>query len=248
MTSPHDPDDLHGPVLSEAEEQELTALLAAEGREPLTTPPHVVARLDDVLAGLVAEREHPSDAGADAGSDAGSDVGSDVAAVVPLAGRRRSRRWPPVLLAAAAVVVGGYAVGDLASNGALSGAGSDAGSAAGGSAGSAAEGQLDRRTEDEGDGLAGGGSMSVVPTVRPDHLATDVRRVVRLLGERAVVGDDARPCAVPRLTEGQRFYEVRFRGAPAGMVLGPPEAGSVDVTVYACEDGGVRLSRSVPAP
>ena len=258
---PHDPDQ-PAPTeaeLTEAEDRALTALLAAEGREPVTTPAPVVARLDDVLAGLVAERGHPSDASPEA------------AAVVPLAGRRGRRRWPQVLLAAAAVVVGGDAVGDLALDGPLSGGASDGAdsSAAGGSAESAAEGQLDSETQD-GD-VAGGGSMSVVPTVRPDHLAADVRRVVRLLGQRPVVGNEARPsespsddgsggsdgggtvgevrdCPVPRLTEGQRLYEVRFRGAPAGLVLGAPEAGSVDVTVYACSDGGVRLNRSVPAP
>ena len=131
MTSTHDPDEPHAPALSEAEDQELTALLAAEGREPVTTPPHVVARLDDVLAGLVAERARPADA----------------AAAVPLAGRRRPRRWPQVLLAAAAVVVGGYTVGTLADDGSLIGGASDAGdSAAGGSAESAGEGRDDRRT------------------------------------------------------------------------------------------------------
>jgi hypothetical protein len=115
--------------------------------------------------------------------------------------------------------------------------------------------------------------MSLVPTVRPSHLAGDVRRVVRVFDTRGITerpssgqspppatspapsadpssgtADELPDCPVPRLAAGQRLYEVRFRGRPAGLVVGAPQQGSVDVTVYACSDGGVRLSRTVPAP
>ena len=54
MTTPDDPT---GPrELTAEEEQEVSALLADLAAEPTTTPPAVAERLDDVLAGLVAQR------------------------------------------------------------------------------------------------------------------------------------------------------------------------------------------------
>ena len=51
MSSPQDPREL-----TTEEEREVSALLADLAAQPATTPPEVAARLDDVLAELVAER------------------------------------------------------------------------------------------------------------------------------------------------------------------------------------------------
>jgi hypothetical protein len=286
MTTPHEPQD---PDLTEEEEREVAALLADAAVEgPGVTPPDVVARLDDVLAGLVTQRSTertveatltPATAAA-----AATPPAATPGSVVPLDERRRRRQWPRVLLAAAAVVGGGYAVTNLG-GGWPGGASSDSAGSAG-SAGGATPHHARSRGEattlsGSGGGLSGGAEMSVVPTVRRDHLAADVRRVVRMFGQPVPTDsptgvptagastdpsaqpsvsptagssqggstlEAARGCPVPRLTDSQRVYQVRYRGAPAGLVVGPRRQGSVDVTVYACSDGGVRLSRTVPAP
>jgi hypothetical protein len=75
------------------EESDVTRLLR-DASAPAPMPPDVAARLDDVLAGLVREREAPP-ATADP-------------VVVPL-----RRRWPQVLVAAAAVVLVGYGGANL---------------------------------------------------------------------------------------------------------------------------------------
>jgi hypothetical protein len=259
VTPSHDPADPReqDTPLTPEEEAEVAALLAETvGRTPVEVPPDVAARLDEVLAGLVAERRtEPSKASEPSEPSAPERVG---ATVLPLAPRRR--RLPRALLAAAAVVVGGYAVGNLALDGSLLGTdGGSADSAGGGddSAGGASQ-------ADEAEPLGGdrrGDGARLVPPVRKDHLAADVRRVVdrfgkspspdALLGEsdRGAGGvEEASDCPLPRLTDAQRLYLVRYQRSPAGLVVGPRHEGRVDVTVYSCRDGGVRLSRTVPAP
>ena len=251
MTSPDDPT---GPrELTAEEEREVSALLADLAAEPATTPPEVAERLDDVLAGLVADRAASPQAPGPTPAPSTSSTG---ASVVPLEQRRR--RLPRVLLAAAAVVVGGYAVGNLALDGSMDAMSGGAGSDAGGGA----ESQADRSRR-ETTGEAGGEALSIVPTVRRDRLAADVRRVVRLFeggatastpredeadGDAGGMVDETRDCPVPRLTDEQRLYEVRYQARPAGLVVGPEEAGKVAVTLYSCRDGGVLVARSVPAP
>jgi hypothetical protein len=262
-----------GEPLTAAEEQELSALLAdALGRGPVPPPPSVTARLDDVLAGLTAERATAERATEERATEERATEERDpsdhatTGTVVRLDARRR--RLPRILLAAAAVVVGGYAVGSLGLGGSLTG-GDDGGSAdsAGGSAGGG-------RAASRGDAgsvgtekLSGISRMVVVPTVRRDHLAADVRRVAGRDGRfppsqpAAQVPSPApadgpgrkrenrrAACPVPRLTDSQRLYQVRFEGSLAGLVVGPRHGGQVDVTVYSCSTGGVELSRTVPAP
>jgi hypothetical protein len=251
-SDPRDPGETAAPLTAD-EEREVAALLAdAVGRGPVPTPPDVAARLDDVLAGLVAERTaaaaHPEPA----------TVEPSGATVVALDSRRR--RWPRVLLAAAAVVGGGYGVSNLVGDGSITADSSSAGSAdsggdsaddsAGGGNGSGPDVELLQDGRDEAS------PMSVAPPVRPEHLDGDVRRVVRRFGDRPAVGSgstgggtgEAPDCPVPRLRDTQQLYVVQFRGAPAGLVRGPRHAGQVDVTIYSCRTGGVQLSRSVTAP
>lgn len=117
-------------------EEQVTQLLAAAGAtEP--TPPDVAARLDSVLADLVADR------GADGAPAAGREANAvasegDVrtAPVVPMSERRRRRTWAPRLLVAAAVLglVGiGFSVADDLAGGSASSESATAGDAAGSS-------------------------------------------------------------------------------------------------------------------
>jgi hypothetical protein len=77
-------------------EQDAVRRLLAEARHDGPTPPEVVARLDEALADLVAER-----------------ASTETAPPVVDLGARRRRRVGVGLLAAAAVVVGGVAVGQV---------------------------------------------------------------------------------------------------------------------------------------
>src|SRR4051812_42226256 len=91
-----------GPALTP--EQEAVRRLLAEARHQGATPPEVVARLDDTLASLVAER------GLGPLADEERPPERAAAPVVDLGARRR-RRVGVGLLAAAAVVVAGVALG-----------------------------------------------------------------------------------------------------------------------------------------
>ena len=83
--------------LTPEEEAEVTRMLA--DLPPVQMPESVQARLEDVLAGLVADHSGRDDSGGESG----------LAEVVPL----RRRRWPQVLVAAAAVSLFGYVGGAL---------------------------------------------------------------------------------------------------------------------------------------
>lgn len=109
-----------------SEEQVARLLAAAGASEP--TPPDVAARLDTVLADLVAERGGAADA---TGSTAAT------APVVALSERRARRTWAPRLLVAAAVLglAGiGFSVADDLAGESASTESATAGDAAGGSA------------------------------------------------------------------------------------------------------------------
>ena len=208
-------------------EDEVARLLAeAAGPEPI--PGDVAARLDDVLAGLVAER-----------SPARAHPGA-----VPLAARRR---WPRMLLAAAAVVVGGYAVGSVAVQGTLSG--SDSGDSSAASDGGAQDSLL---VEDDGAGADADTEaapealedtppqrMSAPVRLQPETLRRDARRALDVLDAlpAASTSGDATldgSCRPPRLRPRERALPVRYDGGRAVLVAGPVRAGTVDVTVHSC--------------
>lgn len=128
--SGHDRDHL-GPDGSEPldpDQEAVRGLLAEAGGRPEALPTDVATRLDDVLAGLVAERgsgvaDSPAAAALGAAGPAGTDEavvagsrprggGDDVVGADELGARRR-RRWPQLLVAAAAVSVIGLGVGNL---------------------------------------------------------------------------------------------------------------------------------------
>lgn len=105
------------------EQERVRRLLGASGaREDM--PAEVRARLDDVLAGLVAERDAAGRPTEDTAEDSAGDTDGDtdpvagtpvllpVSLPVSLAARRR-RRWPRVLVAAAAVSALAYGAGTI---------------------------------------------------------------------------------------------------------------------------------------
>jgi hypothetical protein len=124
-------------VNDDAQEQ-VRRLLAAAGAPPPETPEDVASRLDEVLAGLVAERDGvaATASGVEPDTTESADPPDDVAVDEPatvVALETRRRRWPRVLVAAAAVSVVALGVGNLALDGELGGA-DQAATAEGGSA------------------------------------------------------------------------------------------------------------------
>jgi hypothetical protein len=197
--------------LTPEQEAELSAMLADAGG-PAAAPPEVVARLDDVLAGLVAERAAGGDAAAQgsAASKTGAE-GTTAAGPVSLEAERR-RRWPRALLAAAAVVAGGYGVGAALTGTTMSGesesAGGSAGGSSAGSAGGSAGGSADAGRDEDAqasesaperdaagirpaEAPANGSSLREgASRLRSDHLAEDVVRLLDGSG-REPARDDA---------------------------------------------------------
>lgn len=220
-----------------AEDDRAVRRLLAEAGGSVATPPDVVARLDDTLAALVAER-------ADAASTDRAEPGDTGAEVVAL---RRRTRWRTGLLAAAAVVVVGYGVGAQVTGGGLDGA-DTAGQASvaedDAGAGVAEEGPtLSRESAPQGDGVV---------RLRSQKLAQDVARVLEptVQGEPADRAPREGPlgsCAPPDLAPGETARPASYDGEPAVLVLGPEERGTVVATVYACA-GEVLATVLVAAP
>jgi hypothetical protein len=222
----------------EAEQAEVSRLLAAASgprpTEPM--PPEVATRLDDVLAGLVAERA------------------SGPAGVTDLAHRRR-RRWPALLAAAAAVSVLGLGVGNVLD---LGGAEMEAVTAEGGSApetlesadgAGAADAEApaattDRKAAEDSaeapqplDGSVAG--LADLPRLRRDSLTVDVQRIedFGLEGNSRTQSAQRRACVQLELSNGDDWVSVRLDGAPAVLVLRAPDGGRRTAEVYVCDDG-----------
>jgi hypothetical protein len=251
--------------LTPEEEAELSALLADAGG-PAAVPPEVVARLDDVLAGLVAERAAGGDAAAQgsAASKTGAE-GTTAAGPVSLEAERR-RRWPRALLAAAAVVAGGYGVGAALTGTTMSGESESAGGSAGGSADAGRDEDAqasESAPERDAAGIrpaeapANGSSLREgASRLRSDHLAEDVVRLLDGSGReparddatvsgRALLGAAA-ACLPPGLARDETWYLVRYDGLRAALVAAPAAQGTVEATVLSCD--GERLDAvTVPA-
>lgn len=220
MTPDRDPQ-----LSSDDQEQVRRALAASAANEPM--PDGVAARLDDVLAGLVAERGRTTQGGDDAGSPDVTELGD-----------RRRRRWPQLLVAAAALGV--VAVG----------AGTVVRSAGGGSGGSSSAGGQAAESQDHS--TAGGSTESLkpapvpggpLPRLRTSSLHADVARLVNGREARALThGPAARAprlpsraaCVLPAGPSGTRVVAVRLDGRRATLVLSPRHDGVREATVYSC--------------
>jgi hypothetical protein len=235
-------------------QEQVRRLLAAAGSPPPDVPEDVAARLDDVLAGLVAER---GESGSEDTRPAEHETWEhEPAGVTPLDGRRR--RWPQVLVAAAAASVIALGVGNL-----VLGSEPAADYAATAEAGSA---------QDEGpepptalsEGLAGEGAedpdgrdtgLQAEP-VPPEVLASTDRRATALsagpvrlrsgslrrdvqlvedLSLATAAGDGwSGACVRPAAGEGDEWVAVRFDGEPAVLVLRAPAGSRRTGEVFVC--------------
>lgn len=242
MNEPHD-------EASAAEQEQVSRLLAAAGGPPPELPHDVSERLDDVLAGLVKDRETDRETGL-APAD-------EVAGVTELAPRRR--RWPQLLVAAAAVSVLGIGLGNIVQPAQQEAMTAD-------SAGSAAEeeprvaqredavegsaplgsaplkSQSERSAEDQ-DGRALTGSVSELasrPRLQSESLTVDVQRIEDF-GLAVPVADTQRQwadaCVRPETQAGAEWLPVRLDGEPAVLVLGAPTDGRRTAEVFTCDEG-----------
>jgi hypothetical protein len=229
-------EDVDEPLTPVDEESVRRLLLAASG--PVPTPDDVAARLDDVLAGLQAERD-----------------GSAAAPVTDLAAHRR-RSWPKVLVAAAAVVVVGVGIGNISDN--SGGGGGDAATSArvdaaeGGRAAApeAGEAEIAPPAEDsdatsERDTLLGTVPTSALPRIRTDSATLDAQRILDLALGRVATDEQVAPqdqsrvraCDIPAVSRGETLVAVRLEGRRASLLFGKEDAeGSREAQVYSCND------------
>ncbi|GAA5105250.1 hypothetical protein GCM10023339_00930 [Alloalcanivorax gelatiniphagus] len=232
-------------------EQEAVRRLLADARHEGPPPADVVARLDDTLASLVAERRSSS-------------LGDGAAAPAPVVdlGARRRRRAGIGVLAAAAVVVAGVAVGQLVPRG-----GDDLGSAD-----SAASSQSDSPLEesdapDDGGGEAGADSSELAPEALKSPAATPFAGLPTLSSGDAALdrellelrpGATARSrdlgsvdalasCALPRLGPGRRLL-ARVDDERGVVVYRRPDATAQVADLYVCGTPEPVRTLVLPAP
>jgi hypothetical protein len=225
-------------VTPEQEEEVRRALAAAAGaergeRRDAPVPPQVAARLDAVLADLVAERS------------AAADRPDELA-------DRRARRWPQVLVAAAAVAAIALTGGVVALNAAGGGGES---STYGDSGGSTLDSGGDLQATPESAGSPGdGGALAAVPAprLRTATLRLDVQRLLaggpgaRLGPEPAPADGSQRPaCVSPQPSDGADVVDVLLDGRPATLVVDPATGGAREARVYSCSDSGRVLARTL---
>ncbi|WP_322920625.1 hypothetical protein [Nocardioides renjunii] len=239
-------------------DQEAVRRLLAEARHDGPPPPEVVARLDETLAALAAERVDgpPRRSGAHEAPDA---------PVVDLGARRR-RLAGAGLLAAAAVVVAGVAIGQGLPG---VGGGDDAGSSAGGAADSSTSSQQDdqsgqdRSAPTEGsaelapEALKSSGAAAPeadVPAVSSADADLDdrllaLRRGLRASPTRVELLDGMRAlaeCGLPDLGPGRRLLaEVDDR--PGVVVFRRADGSAQQAEVYVCGTPEPVRTVSLPA-
>lgn len=234
----HEPTD-PGTHADAAGEETVRRLLAASGG-PVTMPPEVAARLDDVLADLQAER-----------SAAPARPASRPAPIADL-DARRARRWPKVLVAAAAVSVLGVGLGNVMDDLGVGVGSPTSDQAASESAGRAemgpaeasggGEASSDEDEVDTGDALAQTRNKRSLPKVRSESVTADASRILAFSEvfaadrPQALSGRAGGSCEPPALGRGDGMVAVRLDGEPATLVFRAREGGRRQVEVFACDD------------
>lgn len=223
------------PELTPAQERAVRDRLA-DARHTGPAPDAVVARLDETLGRLAAERtELPV-----------------TAPVVTLASRRR-RTAAAVLVAAAAVVVAGVGIGQVLPTGGEDAATSGAGGAADRELGARApQAEQDSGAPGPADARRSAGAQADAPgaaTGLPTAALSsdDLRRDLRVLADLAATGyDRSVTCDAGDVGEG-RLLPVTYDGQEALVVLRTPRAGFRQADVYLCGDDSPVRSLELPA-
>lgn len=247
----------------EQEEQVARALAETARHEPVPPiPPEVAARLDDVLADLVADRARGgTPAGQERTAEARPGTGVD-----EVAARRRARRssW---LTAAAAVTLIAAAGAAVATNGFGTTSDSDSSTTSAGGSTTVQPPGPDAARDDAGSQEKAAPESSApstsasgagAPQLRSSTLVADVQRVLRedvtrtearpAPRRKALTGPPTgTPCATPPTGPGERVLAVRLDGEPATLLLGALRGGSRPARVYSCDDlGDPVASATVP--
>jgi hypothetical protein len=233
------------------DEEQVRRLLAAAGGSTPELPPDVSGRLDDVLAGLVAERVHAAE---------GPLPADEVTGATEL-GERRRRRWPRLLVAAAAVSVLGIGLGNVMDGGVINGDGGGEAATTADSAGSAAEPptvqresadqegaapapadeqELDAAKDEFPAGARGYLDARNAPRLRTTSLTLDLQRIEDF-GLAVPVADSrarwAQACVRPETAAGDEWLPVRLDGREAVLVLRAAADGRRTAEVFTCDDG-----------
>lgn len=240
-------------------EHDAVRRMLADARHRDATPPEVVARLDEALAGLVAERATPS------AEPTPADDRSPAASVVDLTARRRRRAGAGLLVAAAAVVVAGVAVGQVLPTGGGSddSGGNAASSAEGGGEPGATSSQQDsfgaeagRSDSDEELGSAETKREITPQSGLPSLSSADAGLRDRLLALRS--GAARGPAALDQLqaasacrttaTGPGRRLPVEVDGQVGLVVYRAPAGADQDAVVYVCGTPEPVRTVTLPAP
>jgi hypothetical protein len=234
-------------------QQEAVRRLLADTRHDGPPPPEVVARLDETLAALVADRGTAPLDGAPATSS------ERTAPIVDLSARRR-RLAGVGLLAAAAVVVAGVAIGQVLPRGS-----GDAGSSATSDsslAESPAESRSGSGSEDSGEGSSELAPESLksspaspfagYPTISSTDAALEQQLVDLRPGAAARAQDlgsvDALgSCALPGLGQGRRLL-AQVDGELGVVVFRSPDGGVQQAELYVCGTRAPVRTLTLPAP
>lgn len=246
-------------------EHDAVRRLLADARHDGPTPPEVVARLDEALASLVAERST-----AEPTTSRSEEPATSPSAPVVDLGARRRRLVGTGVLAAAAVVVAGVALGQvLPVGGGGDDAGSSAGSAdrstslaeddAGSGSGAAPEGDAgdDRSSGQElaphsksasPAPLAGVPTLSSSdPALEEEVAALRASAAYSARAQRRQALEMMRTCSVPELGEGRRVT-ARVDGLPGVVLFQPPSDTVQGVAIYVCGTQEPVRTLTLPAP
>ena len=231
------------PELDPEQDARIRALLAEVGTEDSTLPPEVAARLDETLAGLVAERQETV----------------RETNVIPL-----RRRWAPRAAAAAAAVIvigaGGVAAANL---GVFGGASSNSASD------SSAGGQAESFAGSAGDSAAPSPAPSkphaqigaaALPRIASASFDADVARLLhqaeastpqdstqnlRKAERNGVMAGAVPGCTGPK-ADGSQRETVLYDGKQAVLVVHPPKQDQQLVVAWTCAGDHVLARTSVP--
>ncbi len=251
------------PELDDATDLRVRELLSQVGHDA-PMPPDVAARLDEVLAGLVAESTRASELVERAGR-------AGVAAPIDLDARRRRKRWTTGLVAAAAVAVVGVSVPAL-----LDGSGSDGSISASTSPDDSGQSQVESDSADSATGGATGEDEASPGTSLtqepPEAFADGAAPVPAAPGPALEVDPDqfrnnalaaretpaydalARPslCGPGPLDAAVRrsasVVPVRYDDQRGYLVFLDPAGKTQQVDLYLCPAGELERTITVPAP